>query len=171
MIDNGTSMFDYWPIVTYVAETLANKVAGLDKDGFDIAFTVNGETYDKRNLCGKRGRADFAKALHDGKPSIPQEEEYHVPTDIYHTFHRLFRSWEDSEKAPITWIVLTDGRWEGTHPPDLLEKRIIELGKTVQSIFKFEARHCSIGFVHFGNQSTPRLVYLDDKLCKDNALK
>jgi hypothetical protein len=45
-------MSKHWPIVTFVAETLAKNAAGLDKSGIDIKFTVDGSRHNKNDLKG-----------------------------------------------------------------------------------------------------------------------
>jgi hypothetical protein len=56
-------MCRHWPIVTFVAETLVKNAAGLDKDGIDLMFTVDGETLNIPKIKGESGRQSLQRAL------------------------------------------------------------------------------------------------------------
>jgi hypothetical protein len=174
VIDNGTTMLEHWPVLTFVAETLSRKVAGLDKSGIDVKFTVNGHLHNRVNLRGEKGRAAFTKALHESQPPQLLSEDYFLSTDMNQVFMEIFREWRDptrGQEKPTTLIVLTDGEWRGTQPSLTLNNTIVEFGKEVLSQKRYNPRHFSIGFVRFGDTQKLKLEELDDKLCDANGLQ
>jgi hypothetical protein len=52
----------------FVAETLAMKAAGLDRDGIDVYFTVDGDAHNLKALVGDGGRQRLRKALLNAAP-------------------------------------------------------------------------------------------------------
>jgi hypothetical protein len=174
VIDNGTTMLEHWPVLTFVAETLSRKVAGLDKSGIDVKFTVNGHLYNRGNLRGEKGRAAFTKVLYESQPPPLLSEDYFLSTDMNQVFMEIFREWRDptrGQEKPTTLIVLTDGEWRGTQPSLTLNNTIVEFGKEVLSQKRYNPRHFSIGFVRFGDTQKLKLEELDDKLCDANGLQ
>lgn len=158
-------MLKHWPILTFVAETLCMKVAGLDKNGIDLRFTVGGRTRNRTKLRGENGRAQFRRSIHEAKPKIPVDEEHHARTDMKAVLHEIFKEWRENERKATTLIILTDGVWESTIPSDAADKEIVAFAKEVQEIKAFAPRHFSIGFVRFGEDKKARLQRLDDELC------
>ncbi|PVI05816.1 hypothetical protein DM02DRAFT_71636 [Periconia macrospinosa] len=166
VIDNAASMLEHWPILTFVAETLCMKVAGLDKSGVDLKFTVLGHLRNKKNLRGSSGRAQFRKSINEAKPEISTEEERHARTDMQTVLREIFQEWRKDERPKTTLLIFTDGEWESTIPYDAADNEIVSFAKEVQETKSFAPRHFSIGLVRFGENNKTRLQYLDDELCK-----
>ncbi|KAF2477652.1 uncharacterized protein BDR25DRAFT_299514 [Lindgomyces ingoldianus] len=174
VVDNGSTMVDHWPIVTFVAETLAKKIAGLDENGFDVKFTINGHSLNKSELRGEDGRRKFKDVLNTARPKEPLSNDFFMPTDMNHLLHDVFRQWWDpsrSNQKATTLLVLTDGIWKGTNPPDAINKTIVKFAKQLEENDRFGPRHFTIGFIRFGVAGKERLKILDDRLCKENHLE
>ena len=164
VIDNGTSMEKSWPIVTFVAVTLAMKIAGLDEDGYDVRFTINGKKYDKFGLKGKGGLETLKKMLMAARPQSSK------PTDMSKVLDGMFREHQrDRYRKATTLLVLTDGAWEGTIPVDNADKKIVEFARDLEKV-KVPDRHYTIGFIRFGVKFRDRLKALDDELSKKHKI-
>lgn len=164
VIDNGTSMEKSWPVVTFVAVTLAMKIAGLDEDGYDVRFTINGKKYDKFGLKGKGGLETLKKILMAARPQSSK------PTDMSKVLDGLFREHQrDRHRKATTLLVLTDGAWEGTIPVDNADKKIVEFARDLEKV-KVPDRHYTIGFIRFGVKYRDKLKALDDELSKKHKI-
>jgi hypothetical protein len=170
VVDNGTTMVEYWPLLKFVAETLSRKVAGLDQSGIDLKFTINGHELDKTNLVGDRGRRDFAQAIDKARPAPAPSKDHFVATNMDQILRNTFLEWRTSSKRATTVIILTDGSWKGSVPREAIDKSILTFAKD-ELHMKHEPRHFSIGFIRFGNAETKRLELLDDQLCSLNGLE
>ena len=160
VIDNGTSMQKFWPIVTFVAITLAMKIAGLDEDGYDVRFTINGAKYDEFGLKRKGGLETLKKTLIAAQPQPSK------PTDMSKVLDGLFREHQrGGYRKATTLLVLTDGAWKGTIPVDNADKKIVEFARDLERA-KVPDRHYTIGFIRFGVEFRDRLKALDDELSK-----
>ena len=87
MIDNGATMFEHWPVLVFVAETLLKRAAGLDKSGVDVIFTVGGRKYNRSRLKGDPGRRDFREALDAAEPDKSDSLEHQ--TDLHATLEHI----------------------------------------------------------------------------------
>lgn len=158
VIDNGTSMLPYWPIVTFVAVTLAMKIAGLDDDGYDVRFTINGRKHDKFGLKGAKGLETLKKTLESAEPEQLKQ------TDMSNVLDSLFRkSRQTGYRKATTLLVLTDGAWKGTVPANKAESKIVEFAKDLEKAGTLD-RHYTLGFIRFGDEFRERLKALDDEL-------
>jgi hypothetical protein len=169
VVDNGTTMVEHWPILKFVAETLSKKVAGLDRNGIDLRFTIKGHEFDKTNLKGDSGRRDFAKAIDKARPWPASSKDHFVATNMDQILQSIFKEWRTSSRKATTLIVLTDGSWEGTIPRDAINKTILDFAKE-HLHKKHKSRHFSMGFIRFGETEVKRLRSLDDDLCTHNGL-
>jgi len=164
VIDNGTSMERSWPVVTFVAVTLAMKIAGLDEDGYDVRFTINGAKHDKFGLKGKSGLETLRKILMAAQPQSSK------PTDMSKVLDGLFREHQRGRyKKATTLLVLTDGAWKGTIPVDNADKKIVEFARDLERV-KVPDRHYTIGFIRFGVEFRDKLKALDDELSKKHKI-
>ncbi|KAI4691252.1 uncharacterized protein J4E84_003543 [Alternaria hordeiaustralica] len=168
VIDNGWTMCKHWPIVTFVAQTLAMNAAGLDRDGFDVKFTVDGRTHDQQRLRGDRGRKKLKKALKAAWPE--QKPNDNTTTDMAQIFQTIFGEWKQTGKPATTLLVLTDGVWSNENTATF-DKIILDIARLEQR--PGGSRHFSIQFIRFddGLPEKIRLQWLDDHLCAKNGLK
>jgi len=165
-------MVDLWPISVFVAETLALQLVGLDEDGIDVKFTISGKNkLDREKLKGESGIKTLKTQLQAARPKAPKDPINAHPTDMYKTLNEIFKEYLKPENPkPTTLIVLTNGLWPGTHPPNKLEERISQFVKEQLRPRQLDDRHFSIGFVRIGNEGKERLDYLDDQFHKDYKL-
>ncbi|KAF1942093.1 hypothetical protein EJ02DRAFT_454596 [Clathrospora elynae] len=168
VVDNGWTMFEHWPLVMFVAETLAKNAAGLDKSGFDLKLTVDGHTHDKRGLKRDSGRQTLKKVLNAAWPDNNQNEN--SLTDMAHVFANIFKEWKRDGQRATTLLVLTDAVWSKTEA-SALHKTILDIARQDQN--HAGQRHFSIQFVRVGNSSVEeeKLQWLDDKLCAEHNLR
>jgi hypothetical protein len=168
VVDNGSTMSAHWPIVAFVAQTLAKKAAGLDKSGFDLKFTVDGHKHDEKNLKGDPGRTTLKKALNAAWPE--RYANSNATSDMARVFATIFQEWNCTNRPATTLLVLTDGVWPKTNLENL-NKIILDIaGKDDLSTGN---RHFSIQFIRFGDEAPEkaRLQWLDDHLCVDCGLR
>ncbi|KAL1793591.1 hypothetical protein ACET3X_008573 [Alternaria dauci] len=168
VVDNGWTMSKHWPIVTFVAQTLAKNAAGLDRNGFDLKFTVDGHTHNQERLKGDSGRKKLKKVLKAAWPEY--KENNHVTTNMAQVFKNISDDWNRSGQPATTLFVLTDGVWSNTDL-DALNKTILDIAEKDQS--HAGNRHFSIQFVRFGDEEAQRtrLQTLDDGLCVAHNLR
>jgi len=168
VIDNGWTMCKHWPIVTFVAQTLAMNAAGLDRDGFDVKFTVDGRTHDQQRLRGDRGRKKLKKALKEAWPE--QKPNDNATTDMARIFQTISREWNQAGKPATTLLVLTDGVWSNENTATF-DKIVLDIARLERR--PGGSRHFSIQFIRFddGLPEKIRLEWLDDHLCAKNGLK
>ncbi|KAI4935568.1 uncharacterized protein J4E92_002859 [Alternaria infectoria] len=168
VVDNGWTMSRHWPIVTFVAQTLAMNAAGLDKDGFDVKFTVDGHTHNERRLKGDFGRRKLKKALKAAWPE--QKPNNSATTDMAKVFRNILKEWDRVGQPATTLLVLTDGVWSKENS-DTFNKIILDIARLDQG--NGGNRHFSIQFIRFGDEvpEKGRLEWLDDHLCADNNMR
>jgi hypothetical protein len=163
-------MIPYWPFVHFLVETLEKKVAGLDKSGIDLRFTIpNDENpLDRDCLKGESGRKDIRKVMHQARPKDPTQI---LPTDMDQTFRKLFQQWRENGQRLTTLLVFTDGIWQGTN--DTIEQKIVDFLKTVQAKHQQNNHYFTIQFIRFGDnlEAKSRLQRYDDELWKNNGLE
>jgi hypothetical protein len=160
IVDNGTSMLPFWDVATFVLETLAKKLRGLDDDGLDLFF-ANG---DKWNIVASSHSTHehFKKAMNNARPMQDSK------TDITERLTKIFDTYNNGTQAKrMTLIVLTDGVWEGTVFEEKIDKKIAEfVGKLEMKGHRSEERRFSIQFIRFGDdpKAIARLKRLDNDL-------
>ncbi|KAH7128547.1 hypothetical protein B0J11DRAFT_273614 [Dendryphion nanum] len=173
VIDNGTTMATHWPIVEFVAQTIAMKVAGLDEDGIDVKFTVG--QYDAHGLAGLAGLGRLKDQLRLARPRPPNNDGERHQTDMSSVLEAIFNSyWTKKHFKATTVIVLTDAVWVPTQPPSLVNEAIVKFATEIQNHpRRFNSRHFTIGFIRFGDEKAEKLKlkHLDDELCDNNGLK
>lgn len=173
VVDNDYTMVDYYPALSFVAETLAMQLIGLDDDGIDLKFTVNRSTINKRSLDANRlkgfdGVNTLRKHLLAARPKRARTADREKLTDIVSTLERIFKEYIRSVSLKaMTLIVLTNGSWSGSQSAQKMNDTIISFAKWLERK-GFGGRHFSITFIRFGDdpKSTKRLRYLDDELCR-----
>jgi len=161
-------MSKHWPIVTFVAQTLALNAANLDKSGFDLKFTVDGHRHNDKRLKGDSGRRTLKKALKEAWPEYKPNK--HATTDMAQVFENIFKEWGSVGSPATTLLVLTDAVWSKTKL-DTLNKTILDIARLDQRRAGY--RHFSIQFIRFGEEGAmkARLQWLDDCLCADHNLR
>ncbi|EXJ79744.1 serine/threonine protein kinase [Capronia epimyces CBS 606.96] len=164
IVDNGTTMLPFWGVATYVLETLTLKLAGLDEDGLDLVFTI-GEEFNINNARRANSAARFQKAMQEMTPKDPGDaDEEFLRTDMTAVLGRVFDEYlkTDRHKA-MTLLILTDGLWLGSVKEDVVEKKIADFVKELNSM---EPRRFSIEFIRFGDDRTAikRLEALDNAM-------
>ncbi|KAF2265371.1 hypothetical protein CC78DRAFT_200220 [Lojkania enalia] len=164
VVDNGSSMLKYWPILTFVTETLESKLTGLDSDGIDIRYTFRDAELGVRRLKGTGSRKRLRASLDAACPRELQSIEDKVGTDMCSILETLFNEQRSARfSKPTTLIVLTDALWEGTVPASLVEEKIVKFARQLEKKDCME-RHYTIGFVRFGDDGHEKLQALDDSL-------
>ena len=165
-------MVDLWPILVFVAETLALQLIGLDEDGIDLKFTISGKNkLDRKELQGESGIRTLKTQLQAARPKTPKDPINAHPTDMLQILNEIFKEYlKPQNPKKTTLIVLTDGLWPGTHPPNKLQDRISQFVKEQLHPRELDDRHFSIGFVRIGSAGKQRLDYLDDQFHKDYDL-
>ncbi|CAN9421752.1 unnamed protein product [Alternaria alternata] len=166
IIDNGATMFQHWPIAMFVAETLAMKAAGLDRDGIDVYFTVDGDAHNLKALVGDGGRQRLRKALLNAAPDNIDHKD--SQTNMLEVLFRIAENWRTKGKSATTLLVLTDGLWKKTNN-DVFDDAIIDLAQDAAQAANLRTgnRPFSFQFIRFGDEGYERLRYLDDQLCKE----
>lgn len=159
-------MCAHWPIVVFVAETLAKNAAGLDKDGIDLVFTVDGHDHNQKNMVGDAGRRQLRASLEAAAPEETEDEKSH--TDMLQTLDNIVGGWKNKGRPATTLLVLTDGLWRNTDP-DAFNNAIIRLVTDATANKRTGSRPFSIQFIRFGEKGAERLRYLDDELCKRSS--
>jgi hypothetical protein len=159
-------MCRHWPIVTFVAETLVKNAAGLDKDGIDLMFTVDGEKLNIPKIKGESGRQSLQRALRKSWPEDARSDDTMV--DMAQVLTDIYKNWKNKGKKPTTLLVLTDGDWSKTDLP-ALHQIILDFAKL--EAHRAGPRHFSIQLIRFGEEHKEKLTWLDDSLCQRNQCK
>lgn len=146
--------------VSFVVETLAMKLGPLDKDGIDVIFTFGQDLYNLTRVKEYKGPEQIRRRIREAWPKEGQELK---PTDMSKTLGDLYERYRKDRKA-MTLIVITDGIWEGTTPPENVETEFVKFLKRKQ--FSSQKRMFTIQFVRFGNnkEAIEKLDLLDDGL-------
>ena len=166
-------MFRHFPIAKFVAETLAKKAAGLDKDGIDVFFTVDGDVHNRKSLVGDSGRQQLRAAMVEATPDNNDHDDHkESQTDMLEIFRKIAEGWRAKGKPATTLLVLTDGLWKDTNT-DEFDKHIIKVAQeaTQATSRRTGNRPFSIQFIRFGDEGYKRLCELDDVLCKENMVR
>jgi hypothetical protein len=161
-------MAPWFTIASFVLETLAMKLAGLDEDGLDLVFTI-GKDFNVENARGPKAPEKFKNAMGFARPTVPTRPDWRAKTDMGSTLSKLFSNYTSRhQKKGMTLIVLTDGVWEGSSKEQGIETLIAEFCEKLKST-TMERRKFSIEFVRFGDnpQSMAKLKRLDDDLVKE----
>jgi hypothetical protein len=161
-------MTSWFAVATFVLETLAMKLAGLDEDGLDLVFTI-GKDFNVANAKGSKAPEKFKKAMSSARPVEPMRPDWRAKTDMGSTLSKLFNDYTSQhQKKGMTLIVLTDGVWEGSSKEQGIENLVAEFCGKLKST-TMERRKFSIEFVRFGDdpQSIAKLKRLDDDLVKE----
>jgi hypothetical protein len=165
-VDNGWTMCRHWPIVTFVAETLAKNAAGLDKDGIDLMFTVSGKTLNIPKIKGDNGRQALKDAMRRSWPEDTKSND--TSADMGQVLDDVYKNWKSKGTKPMTLLVLTDGDWSKTDHA-ALNQIILDFAKSDTQ--RAGPRHFSIQLIRFGEEHKAKLTWLDDQLCQQNGCK
>jgi hypothetical protein len=158
-------MCQHWPIVTFVAETLAKNAAGLDKDGIDLMFTVGAKARNIPKIKGDNGRQALKEALRKSWPEDAKSDDTSV--DMGQVLADVYKTWKRKGERSTTLLVLTDGDWSKTDHP-ALNQIILNFAKLED---RAGPRHFSIQLIRFGEEHKDKLSWLDDYLCQQNQCK
>jgi hypothetical protein len=159
-------MCQHWPIVTFVAETLVKSAAGLDKDGIDVIFTVDGGKLNIPEIRGESGRQSLRRALRESWPESAKSVDTMV--DMAQVLTDIYKIWKIKGQKSTTLLVLTDGDWSKT---DLLALHQIILDFAKLEPQRTGPRHFSIQLIRFGEEHKDKLTMLDDSLCQQNQCR
>ncbi|KAL2405854.1 hypothetical protein ABEF95_000368 [Exophiala dermatitidis] len=166
IVDNGTSMWQFWDVATYVVETLAMKLAGLDDDGLDLVFTI-GDEFNIKNARGKSTPTNFGAAMRKAAPRAPGSiVEGDLCTDMAAVLARMFDAYlKSNQRKRMTLLILTDGLWAGSVKAGMVERKIVEFVKNPK-LGSLEPRRFSIEFIQFGDDGPAgeRLKELDNTM-------
>ena len=157
-------MRPFWEAATFVVETLAMKLAPLDKDGLDLVFTIGQQK--PLNTSGSFAAKVFGRHMQENKPRVPHTADEERKTDMTETFGIVFADFLKSRKSKrMTLLVLTDGLWRGSRPEQPVERKIANLvRRALSGGDNMEERRLSISFIRFGDypDAIRRLTSLDD---------
>lgn len=159
LVDNGSSMSPHWEAAKFVLETLAMKLAGIDKDGLDLYFTFG--AINVQNAAGLTAPKKFVDSMDLASPNHPDRGDQPFETDMSANLGPIFDKYNPAKR--MTLIVLTDGVWAKRGG---VEKMIAGFIKNLSAKRQAELRRFSIEFVRFGTDDAAkaRLKWLDDKL-------
>jgi len=160
-------MFDHWPILIFVAETLVKRAAGLDKNGVDLKFAIDAAEHNKTGLKGDAGRKAFRAALDAAGPDTSELND--CQTDMYTILDDVVQNWKNSGRPATTLLVLTDGVWANTMA-NLVDNLILNLAKETTSKHVGK-RPFSIQFIRFGEKCVEKLEKLDNELCSGRGFR
>jgi len=156
-------MLRFWTRAALVLETLALKLAPLDKDGLDLVFTSGPHrTYKGKGSQAAKG---FTHLMDEKKPTFPTEPSAEVKTDMTETLGVVFDEYLRRRKSKrMTLLVLTDGLWRGTKTQESVETKIATFVRGALNGRHMEDRRFSISFIRFGDypEAIDRLQRLDD---------
>jgi hypothetical protein len=169
VVDNGATMFEHWPILVFVAETLLKRAARLDKSGVDLIFTVAGHHHNKSGLKGEQGEQQFREALDAAEPDNSNSREHQ--TDLHQTLESIIKKWNAERRPETTVLILTDGAWHGTLQ-NTVDDTILNLAQEISTNKKHVGkRPFGLQFIRFGEAHHEKLWRLDDELCKKRNLR
>jgi hypothetical protein len=161
-------MAPWWSITTFVLETLAMKLAGLDDDGLDLVFTI-GKDSNVSNAKGTKAPEKFKKAMDSARPVEHIKPDERAKTDMGSTLSKIFNDYTSrSQRKGMTLIVLTDGIWENSVKEKGIEEIIAKFFQKLKSK-TMEVRKFSIEFIRLGDNphAISRLKRLDDDLAEE----
>lgn len=188
VIDNGWTMFDHWPILIFVVETLAMNAAGIDKSGIDLRFTVEGSRHNANDIVGDNGRRVLKEKLRAAWPE--HKPKPNATTDMTAILESIYKEWRRNHQPATTLYVFTDGKWsteslpalrlvaKNPHSPHDIILNPPPLHKAIMAIAEQDRqrtgnRHFSIQFIRFGDSppDTEHLQWLDDHLCESHKYR
>lgn len=160
-------MYKHWTDAKLVLETLVMKLERLDENGMDLYFTFGGVSLKHcKKVAEFKRRMDTA----DARPKTGNR------TDIVRNIAEIFAAHLVSmrhTRKDLTFIVLTDGIWQGMRNQDDIQDKVIELVREVEGINgRYRKRSLTFQFVQFGEDegATSRLRYLDDALAHEKHI-
>ena len=160
-------MHQHWAFATDALETLVKLVDGLDTNGMDLYFTLGAAS-----LKNWKKLADFERKMKS--PDAQPRQGNH--TDIERSIAEIFSAHLGSirqTKKDLTFIILTDGIWQGMRNKDDIQDKIVELVEEVERINgRHRKRSLTLQFIQFGEDegATSRLRYLDDALAHEKSI-
>ncbi|KAK0634030.1 kinase-like domain-containing protein [Immersiella caudata] len=161
LVDNGSTMKNYWYEAKFVLEVLVWRVLGYDSDGIELFFT-NPATKVWVGPSKKQSVDMFLDAMQEARPS-----RFPTKTTLRPGLSKIMSSHNETQKARTVFI-LTDGRWEGMpfeedterwvkqnlcelagKDPETLQSPTEESGRRWQDDFE-ESRSITFQFIAFG---------------------
>ncbi|KAF1979436.1 hypothetical protein BU23DRAFT_154737 [Bimuria novae-zelandiae CBS 107.79] len=189
LVDNSTSMVQYWPEAVFLLETLVMMAKKSDKDGMDLYFTVPeqrsrnlSERPFKAALEGEKDESQFRRTMLGKHPRKALWAGTDMITPIRSIFDDFFNALDEQKKPKtkskwpkkgsdgpkaLTLLIFTNGIWQGMEDPDAINDYMEGLLKELEmrGLAKNDAdRFVSIEFIQFGDDPTvtERLRALDD---------
>ncbi|KAJ4419040.1 hypothetical protein N0V82_005163 [Gnomoniopsis sp. IMI 355080] len=175
LVDNASTMTNFWKHASYLLRVLVWRSLEYDKDGMELFFT-NGASSLGLKPKKKQKVVDFTKKMDEAKPK-PDEG---VKTDMKASLEAILGSHmrqhrvDQVMKRELTVLVLTDGLWEANDDQDV-EEYLVSFIKTNKAGWGWDdnapgkqsrRRPISIQFIRFGHhpKAIARLRHLDDEL-------
>jgi hypothetical protein len=159
--------------LTFVVETLAMLVHGLDEDGIDMHFTIGDGAYSIRKA---KDSNTLAKGLLQDDCWASTEL---WTTDMATTLKVIYDEHLDTLGPSMknkTIYVLTDGKWDGLDDKSQVKTYFVQFLKDMGAKWKrfgkpMDRHHFTIQFIQFGEDrdATIRLTELDDQLSDGSA--
>tara|TARA_R110002003_G_scaffold33_7_gene2097 strand:+ start:1896 stop:2729 length:834 start_codon:yes stop_codon:yes gene_type:complete len=160
-------MFKHWPIVTFVLETLAKVAAGLDPDGFDLGFTVDGGVRNEfKKIKGESGRQLLKQALDSAFPA--NSNTGNASTTMDRIFSSVHHGWTSKGQKPMTLFVLTDGDWLQNNHERVNEVILDFARRDPEAVGR---RHVGVQLIRFGDKNIEQLSFMDNQFCQIHHLK
>lgn len=168
LVDNSTSMRNYWDKLVPLFDVLAYIVKGSDPDGLELYFTSSDCKCKDKNTTAlvvtTRGQCaptspQLETNIHTSLDSVLRDYLKKLNSHLQprHTF-----SWTPRDVRKLSLYILTDGQWQpesdAESPIRLLVETLDELRKPKDQV--------GIQFIQFGTESsgTAILNYLDSGL-------
>ncbi|OAL51267.1 hypothetical protein IQ07DRAFT_631168 [Pyrenochaeta sp. DS3sAY3a] len=151
VLDNSETMSQHWPLVTFVAETLAKGATGRDTEGLDIWFHGQNSTHRITDLKGDFGSGLLRRALIEAFPHSSASDS--VKTNLPIVFYDIIARWQSSGKRTTTLMVFTDGTWLGKYRTTFIESLLDVVAKEQKARGE---RIFTIQFIRFGDSALER---------------
>ncbi|KAI0128203.1 hypothetical protein F4776DRAFT_199282 [Hypoxylon sp. NC0597] len=164
LVDNDTSMNQFWELMTVVLEVLVPNVEAFDKDGLDLEFTI-GKGHNVSKTSGSKLMTKFKAAKQEAL-----SRKHLFETDMTGTLTRIFDKYLRGTMGETTLIILTNGVWGGTLDVTSVEKAIANFLKKPGLVEKLAERWFTIQFISFGNETSGILTHLDDEIGKKYSI-
>lgn len=145
-------MSQHWPLVTFVAETLARDATGHDTEGLDIKFPRHNNVHKNEGLKGENGRRVLKRTLILATPHYLASgiDEWN---NLWAVFSDIITEWLYNGKRPTTLMVFTDGAWLEKHGTSSIETLLNVVAKEKKARAQ---RIFTIQFIRFGDSAPER---------------
>lgn len=163
LVDDSSTMRQYWPELTKVVDLISYIVKRWDKNGIDLQFTI--QTNDIYNL---KNATPIVNTVEGHIPSRATTTMPHMQARVDPILRKYRQSaekqrerrWSRTSIKKTILFVFTDGLWQPESSP---ETSIRELVKTLHD-FDMPDSQFGIQFIRFGEEAAgiQMLDYLDD---------